>query len=199
MTNTNENTNANGGTVAHPENNGWWLLALRGFAAVVFGVLAFLWPGITLLTLVYLFSAYALVNGVLAFMAAARAPQDYPRGGLVFEGILSIAAGVVAFLMPGITALALLVVIAAWAIIGGIVEIVAAVRLRRLIPNEWMLVLAGIASIVFGILMLIWPGAGALAIVWWIGALAIVTGGFIIALAFRLRTWTAIPSRVKGA
>src|SRR5438874_2064527 len=132
----------------------WWLLALRGLAAVLFGVLAFIWPGITLLTLIYLFGAYALVNGVLALIVAYRTPKDSrPIGSLIFEGLFSIAAGVVAFLIPSLTALALLSLIAAWAIVTGIIEVVAAVRLRRVISNEWLLALAGIASMVFGVLL----------------------------------------------
>src|SRR5258705_9784214 len=138
------NTNrdmTNGGTVADLLTRNWWLLALRGLAAVLFGVLAFIWPGITLVALIFMFGAYALVNGILALVAAARAPKGYPRfGSLIFEGIMSILTGVIAFVVPGISALALLVLIAAWAIVGGITEIVAAIRLRKVISNEWLLV-----------------------------------------------------------
>src|SRR5258706_9889409 len=105
----------------------WWLLALRGVAAVVFGILAFVWPDITLLTLVLLFGAYAVVNGVLALAQAFNGPKGQRSGNLVLQGIISLLAGVVAFFMPGITTLALLILIAAWAIVGGIFEIVAAV------------------------------------------------------------------------
>src|SRR3954452_18650862 len=126
----------------------WWLMALRGFVAILFGVLAFVWPGMTLLTLVFLYGAYALVNGILAFMVAFKAPKGYPRfGSLVFQGVFSIAVGVIAFVMPGITALALVLLIAFWAIVTGIFEIMAAVRLRKVIANEWFLILAGVVSV----------------------------------------------------
>jgi uncharacterized membrane protein HdeD (DUF308 family) len=183
----------NGGTVADLLTHNWWLLALRGLCGVLFGILAFIWPGITLLSLVYLFGAYTLVNGVLAFVLAARAPKGYPKfGSLIFEGILSIIAGIIAFIVPGITALALLVLIAAWAIVTGVLEIVAAIRLRKVIEGEWLLVLAGIASLGFGVLLLFRPGAGALAVLWWIGAFAIIFGGLLMILAFRMRRWRSI-------
>ena len=197
--NTNREITANGETVAHLLTRNWWILGLRGLAAVLFGILAFFWPGITLLSLIYLFGAYALVNGILAFVVASRSPKGYPRfGSLIFEGILSIAAGVIAFFVPGITALALLVLIAAWAIITGIFEIVAAVRLRKVIANEWLLVLAGLASIGFGVLLLIWPGAGALAMTLWIGAFAFVFGILLIALAFRMRHWAGVINQYRA-
>jgi len=198
--NTNPEITANGETVAHLLTRNWWILALRGLAAVLFGILAFFWPGITLLSLIYLFGAYALVNGILAFVVASRSPKGYPRfGSLIFEGILSIAAGVIAFFVPGITALALLVLIACWAIVTGIFEIVAAVRLRKVITNEWLLVLAGVASVGFGVLLLIWPGAGALAMTLWIGAFAFVFGILLIALAFRMRHWAGAMNQYRAS
>jgi uncharacterized membrane protein HdeD (DUF308 family) len=182
--------NTNGGTMADLLTRKWWLLALRGLAAVLFGVLAFIWPGITLLTLVYLFGFYALINGVLAFVHAYYAPKGFPKfGGLIFEGLFSIGAGVIAFITPGITALALVLLIAAWAIVTGIVEIVAAVRLRKVITHEWLLILAGIASLAFGVLLVISPAPGAVALVWWIGAFALAFGVLLISLAFRMRNW----------
>jgi uncharacterized membrane protein HdeD (DUF308 family) len=124
----------------------------------------------------------------LAFSAASNAPKGYPRfGSLIFTGALSIAAGVLAFILPGVTAVALLILIAAWAIVSGIAEIVSAVRLRKEIKNEWWLILAGIVSVLFGVVLMIWPGAGILAMVWWIGTWAIVFGALMIGLAFRLR------------
>jgi uncharacterized membrane protein HdeD (DUF308 family) len=168
----------------------WWVYALRGLAAVLFGVLAFIWPGITLLTLVFLFGWYAVANGILSFILAAKAPKGYPRfSGLVLPGLFSLAVGVIAFIIPGITALALLLLIATWAIVNGVMEIVAAIRLRKEITNEWMLILAGAASVIFGVLFLMWPGAGALAMLWWIGSFAIVFGILFIGLAFRLKKW----------
>jgi uncharacterized membrane protein HdeD (DUF308 family) len=168
----------------------WWLLALRGLAAVVFGVLAFIWPGATLITLVWLFGAFALVNGILSLILAAKTPKGYPKvGSLIFGGLLGILAGLLTFVMPGITALGLLILIAAWAIVTGVMELVAAVRLRKIIANEWLLVLAGIASIAFGILLLFQPAVGALALIWWIGAWALVFGILLMILAFRMRNW----------
>ncbi len=168
----------------------WWMIALRGVVAILFGVLAFAWPGLTLLTLVFLFGAYALVNGILALIHAFSAPKGYARfGSLVFDGIISLAAGVLAFVWPGITALTLVMLIAAWAIVTGIFEIVTAIRLRKSISNEWLLVLAGLVAIVFGIAMLVQPVVGTLALVWWIGSFAIVFGVLLLGLAFRLRRW----------
>src|SRR5438132_28539 len=138
------------GTVAETLRRNWWLLALRGLAAVIFGVLAFAWPGATLITLVWLFGAFALVNGILSLAVAVKAPKGYPRfGSLILGGLLGILAGLLAFVMPGITAIGLLILIACWAMVTGILEIVAAIKLRKLINNEWLLVLAGIASFAF--------------------------------------------------
>lgn len=168
----------------------WWLLALRGLVAVLFGVLAFVWPGATLITLVWLFGAFAFVNGLLSLILAAKAPKGYPRiGSLILGGLLGILAGLLTFVMPGITALGLLMLIAAWAIVTGIMEVVAAIRLRKIIANEWLLILAGIASVAFGVILFLQPAAGALALIWWIGAWALVFGILLIVLAFRMRNW----------
>jgi uncharacterized membrane protein HdeD (DUF308 family) len=183
--------NAGFGDTVDQLTRSWWLLALRGVAAILFGVIAFIWPGMTLIGLTFLFGVYALVNGVLAFWAAYNAPKGYARfGGLIFEGVLSVAAGVLAFIWPGLTALSLQFIIGIWAIINGVVEIAAAIRLRKVIANEWWLVLAGIVSVLFGLLILARPGAGALALVWWIGTFAIVFGALLIALSFRMRRWS---------
>jgi uncharacterized membrane protein HdeD (DUF308 family) len=163
----------------------WWVVALRGLAAIIFGVLAFIWPGPTLAVLIVLYGAYAIVDGVLALYAAVRSGDN--RWTFVIEGVIGIAAGLVAFVWPGITALALLFVIAAWAILTGIMEAIAGVRLRRAIDNEWMLIIAGLLSVVFGILLIAQPGAGALAIVWLIGVYAVVFGIALLALSWRLR------------
>ena len=167
----------------------WWMIALRGVAAIAFGVLALVWPGITLLTLVFLFAAYALVDGVLAIGSGIRRGGDgaSPDWWRVVRGIVGIAAGVIAVVMPGLTALALLYLIAAWAIIGGVLEIVAAYQLRAVITREWLLTVDGVLSILFGIVLIAFPGAGALAVVWIIGAFAIISGVALLALAFRLR------------
>jgi len=166
----------------------WWAIALRGLFAVLFGVAAFVWPGLTLAVLVILWGTYAFVDGIFTLVAAFRAAQmRMTWWPLVLEGILGIVAGVVAFIWPGITALALLYLIAAWALLTGIVEIIAAVRLRNVISGEWMLGLAGVLSIIFGVILIAAPGAGALAVIWTIGAYAVIFGIVLIALAFRLR------------
>jgi uncharacterized membrane protein HdeD (DUF308 family) len=166
----------------------WWVVALRGVAAVIFGILALVWPGITLGALVLLFGAYALVDGVFALWTAATGgpAASGRRPWLVLEGVAGVAAGILTFVWPGITALALLAVIAAWAFVTGVLEIVAAVRLRREIEGEWLLVLSGVLSVVFGILLIIDPAAGALAVTWLIGAYAIVFGAILLGLATRL-------------
>jgi uncharacterized membrane protein HdeD (DUF308 family) len=166
----------------------WGAIAVRGVVAIIFGILCFVVPGITLRTLVLLFGAYALVDGVFDIIAAVRRRTgDEPWWALLLEGIVGIAAGLVAFLMPRLTALALLYIIAAWAIVTGVLEIVAAVRLRREITNEWWLAFSGVLSVVFGVLIMAAPAAGALVIVLWIGAYAVVFGASLLALAFRLR------------
>ena len=164
----------------------WWAFALRGIAALIFGVLAFVWPFLTLSVLVLLWGAFALIDGILALIAAFRVKNDH-RWALLIEGIVGIGAGIVTFVYPGLTALVLLYIIAVWALITGVLELVAAVRLRRVIENEWWLILTGIVSILFGIVLLAAPGAGALAVVWLIGAYAIIFGLLMIALSLRLR------------
>ena len=166
----------------------WGWIVLRGVAAVLFGVLAFLWPGITLAALVIVWGAYALADGVLSLIAAYRVrDRGKPFWALVIVGLLGIAAGIVTFIWPGITALVLLMFIAAWAVVMGIFQILAAIRLRKEIQNEWLLGLSGILSVLFGIIMFVQPGAGALAVIWVIGAYAIVFGILLIWLGLRLK------------
>jgi uncharacterized membrane protein HdeD (DUF308 family) len=175
-------------TVADLLAHNWWLLALRGLAGVIFGVLAFIWPGITLFALICLFGAFALVNGVLSVFLAAKAPRGYPRfGSLLVGGLFGIFAGVLTFFWPALTALGLLIMIAAWAIVTGIMEIIAAIKLRKEIKGEWLLILAGLASVAFGVLLVLMPGPGALVLVLWIGAYALVFGILLIMLAFKMR------------
>ncbi len=163
----------------------WWILALRGLCGVLFGLMTLFWPGITLTSLVILFGAYSLANGVMAVVSAV---QHHDRWwSLALEGLAGIVAAILTFMWPGITGLALLYVIAAWAIVSGVLEIVAAVRLRKVIRDELLLGLSGLASIGFGILLMAWPGAGALAVAWLIGVYALVFGGLLMGLAFRLR------------
>ena len=166
----------------------WWAVGLRGLFALLFGVLVFFWPGISLLVLVFLFGFYVLADGIFAIVSAIRAADRHKRWWpLLLEGIVGIAAGIMAFIWPGITALVLLYLIAAWAIVTGIFEIVAAMQLRKEIEGEWLLALGGIASVVFGVLLVGFPGAGALAVVWIIGAYSMLFGILLMVLAFRLR------------
>ena len=126
----------------------WWVIALRGLAAVLFGVLAFVWPGMTLAVLVVLFGAYALVDGILAIVVAVRGGTDH-RLFMGLEGVVGVLAGLATFVFPGLTALVLLYIIAFWAVLTGVLEVVAAVRLRRAITNEWGLIIGGILSVLF--------------------------------------------------
>jgi uncharacterized membrane protein HdeD (DUF308 family) len=166
----------------------WGWVVLRGVAAVLFGILAFALPGITLAALVIVWGAYALADGILALIAAYRVrDQGKPFWSLVIVGLLGIAAGIVTFIWPGMTALLLLMFIAAWAVVMGIFQIIAAIRLRKEIQNEWLLGLSGVLSVLFGIIMFVQPGAGALAVIWVIAAYAIVFGALLIWLGLRLK------------
>jgi len=166
----------------------WWLVLLRGIAGIVFGILAFVWPGLTLAVLILLYGAYALVDGVFALVAAfTGGAKMVPTWWLVVVGLLGIAAGLVTFLWPGVTALVLIFFIGGWAIAHGVFEIVGAIKLRKEIDNEWWLILAGALSVIFGIAVLAAPGAGALALVWVIGAYSLVFGILLVGLALRLR------------
>jgi uncharacterized membrane protein HdeD (DUF308 family) len=168
----------------------WWSLVIRGLVAIVFGLATFMWPGITVGALILLFGAYALVDGVVSLVGVFRASRAHERwGALLFEGLAGIAASAVTILMPGITAIALVYVIGAWALVTGVFEIAAAVRLRKKIAGEWLLGLAGVASILFGIMLVIFPLAGAVVIALWVGIYAIVFGVILIGLGVRLRNW----------
>jgi uncharacterized membrane protein HdeD (DUF308 family) len=173
--------------MVHALAKNWWLLLLRGIAAIIFGVLAFAWPGVTLLTLILFYGAFALVDGVLAIIAAITGGAPGPRWWLVIVGLLGIAAGLLTFLMPGLSALVLLFFIAGWAIATGVFQIIGAIQLRKEIDNEWLLILGGIISVLFGIGVMLAPGAGALALIWVIGTYAVIIGVLLVALAFRLK------------
>jgi uncharacterized membrane protein HdeD (DUF308 family) len=176
---------------------GWWLLVLRGACAILFGVLAFAYPGSAGQALVILFGAYALVNGISTIGLSARTPKGIPgKGTLLLLGLLGVAAGLVTFFYPGITAISLLSVIAFWAIVTGILEIWVAIALRKELSNEWMLILAGILSVVFGVLVVAMPSAGALSIIWLIGSYAILFGIMMLAVAFKVRS---VASEVRNA
>jgi uncharacterized membrane protein HdeD (DUF308 family) len=175
------------GVMLHALARNWWLILLRGIAAVIFGVLTFIWPGVTLLTLVLLYGAFALVDGALAIWAAIVGGEPAPRWWLLIIGLVGIAAGLLTLLMPGITALVLLVFIAFWAIVIGVMQIVGAIRLRKEIDNEWLLIAGGVLSVLFGAILILFPGAGALGLIFVIGAYAVIYGIIEVALALRLR------------
>jgi len=153
--------------------------------AVLFGLLTILIPGVTLVTLVLLFGAYALVDGIFNVIASFRSASHH--WALLMEGVIGILAGILTFAWPAITAILLLYVIAFWAIFTGIFEIIAGVRLRKAIANEWALLLMGALSMLFGILIVFAPADGALAVVLWIGVYALASGVFLLVLAFRVR------------
>src|SRR5512138_951359 len=165
----------------------WWTFTLRGVFAVLFGILAFVAPGATLTTLVYVFGFYAILNGAFALYAAWNLRSFDRWWLLLLEGLLSIAAGVIAFIYPGAAALAFLSIIAAWAILVGILQIIAAIRLRQEIQNEWSLGLGGLASVIFGVLLVVWPRSGLVAISWIVGIYAIFFGVMLLMLGSRLR------------
>jgi uncharacterized membrane protein HdeD (DUF308 family) len=165
----------------------WWTVALRGVVAILFGILAMIRPGAAFLTLVLLFGAYAIIDGVLALVLASRRVEH--RGALIARGIASIAAGIIAFVWPGITAFALLIVIAVWAIVSGALETVTAIQMRKQLEGEWLLALEGVLSIIFGVLLLFSPLVGAIVLGLWIGVWALVLGGMEISTALRLRSY----------
>jgi uncharacterized membrane protein HdeD (DUF308 family) len=166
----------------------WWALVLRGVFAVLFGVGAFFWPGITLAVLVLLYGGYLFIDGILAVLwALARRHEGSFPWGVFLAGLASLAAGVVTLLWPGVTALALLYVVAVWAIVRGVFEIVAAFHLRRELRNEWLLALNGVLTVLLGVVLIFAPVAGVLAVLWLIGSFAIVVGILMIVLGFRLK------------
>lgn len=168
----------------------WWLLLLRGIAAILFGVLTWFMPGLSLATLVLLFGAYALVDGIFGIWSAfAGRKQNENWWLLLLWALVGIAAGILTFMAPGVTALALLFYIAAWAIVTGVLQIVAAIRLRKEIRGEWLMILAGLASVAFGVLLMAQPGVGALAVIWLIATYGMVFGVLLVILAFKARSF----------
>lgn len=172
----------------------WWLLALRGAIAILFGVLTLVWPVVTLLSLAALFAAFALVGGaVWTFGAIKYRKADSHWWVLLILGAVSMAAGVIATLHPAMTMLVLILLVGANALVTGSMDIVVAVRLRKYMKGEWLLMLSGAASVLFGLIVLLFPlGAGALALAWFIGCYALFTGILLLALAWRVRTWSRI-------
>ncbi len=161
----------------------WWVLLLRGLLAIAFGLMAYAWPGVTIAVLVMFWGAYALVDGIFEVVAGVRAKW----GSLILLGVLGIAAGIVTFLWPGITAVVLLYIIAFWAIVAGVMQIAAAIRLRKEVQGEWLWILSGICTVVLGLLLIARPGAGALSVIWLIAAFAIAWGVLLVVLSFKLK------------
>lgn len=176
----------------------WWMLALRGAAGILFGLLALFWPGLTLLLLVAMFAAYALIGGIAAVSAAIRHRSMRTDWWIpLLLGLCTIAAGLIAVAAPGVTALVLIAVMGANAIVTGVLDLIAAVRLKRRGRTEWLLFFIGILSVLFGIFVLVVPGAGALALVWMIGTYAIVTGALLLVLGLVARNWRSAVLRDK--
>jgi uncharacterized membrane protein HdeD (DUF308 family) len=171
----------------------WWAIALRAAAAILLGVIAIFMPGPTLAAIVIVFGIYAIVDGILAIVAAVRGFRRKERWWpMLLEGLVGIVAGAIAIFLPGIGALALTYLVAAWALVTGAFEIAAAIRLRKVISGEWLLLIAGLLSIVLAVLVALFPGTGALLLVWWLGAYAFAYGVVSLVLALRLRTWTHV-------
>jgi len=164
----------------------WGMFVLRGVLAIVLGVLAFVAPSPTLSAIVYVFAAYAIVDGILAVLAGVALPTG-PRWMLILGGVIGVAIGVYTFFNPNVTATALVYLIGAFAIVRGVSEIAAAISLRQIVQNMWLLGVSGVLSIVFGVLVIAAPGDGALAILWIIGFYALLVGASYVYLGFRLR------------
>lgn len=170
----------------------WWAILLRGVFAILFGILAFLWPGITLLTLILLYGAFAFADGVFSLIAAVRGGSPMPRWWLVVVGLMGLGVGVLTVFLPVVTGFVLLMFIAAWAVVTGVMQVYGAIKLRHEIEGEWLLIASGALSILFGLLLVLWPAAGALAMVLVIGSFAIIYGGLMIGFALRLRKHAAV-------
>lgn len=165
----------------------WWAVALRGVFAIILALIAFFWPGATLLSFVLFFSAYMLVDGVFGIVSGIRAASRHQRWSLlILEGILNILVGVIAFIMPGLTLVFFVTLMAVWSLVTGVLEIVAAFKLNPTYGRGWM-IFSGIVSILFGIALLVAPLVGAVVLTWWLGAYALVFGITLIALAFKLK------------
>jgi uncharacterized membrane protein HdeD (DUF308 family) len=176
-----------GTMLGHLARNWGWIV-LRGVVAILFGIFAFIRPGITLSVLVLVWGIYAFADGLLALFAAFKIRDEgRPLWPLIIVGLLGVAAGIATFMVPGMTAIVLLAFIAGWAVAMGVFQIVAAIRLRKVITNEWLMGLSGLLSVAFGVLMFARPGAGALAVVWIIGWYAILFGLTLVTLGFRLK------------
>jgi uncharacterized membrane protein HdeD (DUF308 family) len=182
----------------------WWAFMLRGICAILFGIAAFIWPALTLAVLVMLFGAYAFVDGVFLIVSAIGGWGEVENHWLMLlEGIVGVVIGIMTLFVPGLTALGLLLYIAAWSLATGVLEIAAAIRLRTELDNELWLLVSGIASVVFAIILMLFPAAGALGMIWAIGSYSIVFGIMLIGLSaklYRLRPEKAhrVPVRYAG-
>jgi uncharacterized membrane protein HdeD (DUF308 family) len=174
----------------------WWIFLIKGFAAIIFGILAFAWPGMTLIALTIVFGVYAFINGVFALAAALGGLGGSRWWALLLEALLSLIVAFFVWTEPLMSSVTLVYVVAFWAIISGIFEIIAGIQLRDMISNEWMYILAGIVSIAFGILIFRNPEAGALAVIWLIGIYAILFGLLQLGLSYRLNR---VHSLAQGA
>jgi uncharacterized membrane protein HdeD (DUF308 family) len=175
----------------------WWIPALRGALAILFGVLTLWRPDMTLLALVMLFAAYALLSGIVSIVGAIKNRKtDDDWGFALLLGAVGVGAGVVSIIHPDLTALVLVLVIGATAMATGVLDISAAIRLRRVIKDEWLLLLSGVAGVVFGILVFLFPAGGALAMMWLISLYALATGGLLLGLAYRLRSLAKEPRKI---
>jgi uncharacterized membrane protein HdeD (DUF308 family) len=166
----------------------WWLFLLRGILGILFGVVALIFPGPTMLSLVLLFSAYTLVDGVAGIISAVRAirRKEERWGWLIFEGAVNIAVAILAFLWPGMTVLAFVLLVAAWAIVSGALMTAAAFRLS-VSHGRWWLLLGGLLSVGYGALLVATPLIGAIVLTWWMGAYAIAFGVALVILSFKLK------------
>ena len=180
-------------------SSSWWILAVRGVAALLFGILVLIWPGTTLLVLVALFAAYALVSGTVSVIGAVRHRSEKGWWVSLLLGIISVAAGVIAVLNPGLTLVVLVLLVAAHAVVIGVFDIIAAIRLRKEIEREWLLALAGVISIAFGTLVFLFPPAGALAMVYLVSFYAMFTGVLLLTHAVRASTRGKRPDASRDA
>jgi uncharacterized membrane protein HdeD (DUF308 family) len=166
----------------------WWLLLLRGLAAIAFAVMTWIWPGLTIAVFVLLFGAFAFADGVLGIWGAITGPKgDRNRWLLLLWGIVGLAAGALAILAPGLVAASFVFLIAGWAILTGVLQIVAAIRLREAIEGEWVLIVAGLASIAFGVILGLRPAAGAVALSWLVAGYAFLFGVLLIVLSLKVK------------
>ncbi len=168
----------------------WWITLLRGVLAILFGIVVLTMPGIALASLILVFGAYLVVDGVFTVVHAIQGRKETPRWWMMLiEGLIAGALGVYTLCTPGMAALALLFIIAAWAIVGGFLRITLAIALRKEISGEWWMILGGIASVLFGVIMFARPGAGALALLTVIGLWSILAGIALVMLAFKARSF----------